>query len=127
LPVTEIDKHKGFVKELIKKFEKQIALTHLCNRVILKYNDKFHDSDFNYLLDYEARGDKMIGNVKRNKLELNFVFIDADDKEYYANRYDFIDISTWIDWKNLKNGQLVGFEIGTNARGECARNIKIVN
>lgn len=55
------------------------------------------------------------------------VFIERENERVYANRYDFIDCSSWIDWKNLLNGQLVSYEIGTNSQGNCAKNIKIIN
>jgi LuxR family glucitol operon transcriptional activator len=126
IPTTEIEKNKPFIKELIKKYEKQISLTHLCNKVILKFIDKFDDNEFAYMLDNEIGNDKKIGNIRKGKAENNFVFIDTEIQSYYANRYDFIDLSNWIDWKNLANGQLVMFEIGTNSQGECAKNIKII-
>ncbi|MCW5909636.1 MAG: tetratricopeptide repeat protein [Cyclobacteriaceae bacterium] len=127
LPTTEIEKNRAFIKGLMTKFETQISLTYLCTKVILKYSNKFHDDDFNHLIGYEVRNDKIIGNVRRGKIDSNFVFIEGDSAEYYANRYDFIDIHNWTDWKNLKNGQLVTFEKGTNAQGDCAKNIKILN
>ncbi|MEZ4907980.1 MAG: NB-ARC domain-containing protein [Saprospiraceae bacterium] len=126
LPTTEIEKNHKFVKDLIIKYEKQISLTHICNKVILKFSDKFNDDSFNHLLEESESNDKKIGNVSRGKSESNFVFIESENDRIYANRYDFIDISNWVDWKNLKNGQLVSFEMGTNPQGECAKNIKII-
>ena len=38
-----------------------------------------------------------------------------------------IDVNSWTSWKKLQNGQLVSFEIGSNAMGECAKNIKLVS
>jgi len=127
IPTTEIDKNKLFVKELIVKFHQQILLTHLSSKLILKYSSKFHDNDFDYLLDSNEKTTRIIGNVRTVKSEVNFAFIEVDNIEYYANRYDFIDVLTWTDWKNIKNGQLVTFELGTNPKGECAKNIRIVN
>lgn len=126
LPTTEISKNKNLVKELITKYEKQIALTHISDKLILKYADKFEDESFNNLLDNQFSGNLKIGNVSKQKAESNFVFIESDTERIYANRYDFIDINTWTDWKNLKNGQLVSYEIGENPQGPCARNIKII-
>lgn len=127
LPTTEIEKNEGIVKTLITKYEKQISLTHLCHKTIMKYSDKFHDDSFNHMLDFEISGDKRIGNVNKGKVEANFVFIESEDERVYANRYDFIEFSSWIDWKNLLNGQLVSYEIGTNSQGNCAKNIKVIN
>jgi cold shock CspA family protein len=127
LPTTEIENYKSLVKALIKKYEKQIALTHLCHKAIARYADKFDDNSFNHMLDYEISGDKKIGNVSKGKTEVNFVFIESDSERIYANRYDFIDCSNWLDWKNLQNGQLVSYEVGTNPQGECAKNIKLIN
>jgi len=126
LPATEIDKNKAFVKGLISKFEKQIMLTHVSGRLIQKYSDKFNDTDFNYNLEIESSGNTLIGNVCKVKSDVNYVFVETDNLRYYANRYEFIDISSWTDWKNLKHGQLVSFELGTNSQGDCAKNIKII-
>ena len=127
IPTTEIEKNKDVVKTLITKYEKQIALTHLCHKAITRYADKFDDDSFNHMLDFEITGDKKIGNVSKGKTEANFVFIETDNERIYANRYDFIECSNWLDWKNLQNGQLVSFEIGTNQQGNCAKNIKLIN
>lgn len=127
LPTTEIEKNKDIVRELILKYEKQIALTHLCHRTIVKYADKFDDTSFNHMLDFEISGGKKIGNVSKSKAEANFVFIETDNDRIYANRYDFIDCSSWLDWKNLQNGQLVSYELGANQQGECAKNIKLIH
>lgn len=127
IPTTEIEKNKNLLKTLILKYEKQIALTHLCHKVIIKYADKFNDVSFNHLLDYEVSGDKKIGNVSKPKGDVNFVFIETDKERIYANRYDFVDCSNWLDWKNLQNGQLVSYEIGTNQQGNCAKNVKLIS
>jgi cold shock CspA family protein len=79
------------------------------------------------MLDFEISGDKKIGNVSKGKTEANFVFIETDNERIYANRFDFIECSNWLDWKNLQNGQLVSYEIGTNQQGDCAKNVKLIN
>lgn len=127
LPLVEIANHKQFIFNLIKKFERQIALTHLCHKLISRYLDKFSDNSFNYLLDNDISEDRKIGNVNKMSSEFNYVFIESDTERIYANRYDFIDCSNWIEWKNLKNGQLVSYEIGTNPQGECAKNVRIID
>lgn len=127
LPTTEINKYKSFVKDLITKFEKQITLTHVASRLILKYSDKFGDDSFNCNLELDSNTQKQIGNIIKNKSEVNYVFVESENTKYYANRYDFIDVVNWTDWKNLRNGQLVSFEIGTNSQGDCAKNIKIIS
>lgn len=124
LPTTYVEKYKVDAKLLMVKFSKQISLTHISGKVIAKYADKFNDDSFNYLLDEGTDSTKLIGNITKHNDDLNYVFIECDNGRYYANRYDFIDVTTWVDWKNITNGQLVSFEIGSNPQGECAKNIK---
>ena len=54
------------------------------------------------------------------------VFIESENESIYGNRFDFVDCSSWLDWKNLLHGQLVSYEVGTNSQGKCAKNIKII-
>lgn len=127
LPVTEIDKSKDYIKALINKYQNQISLTHLTNKLILKFKDKFGDDTFNGMIDVENTNNNVLfGNIKKYDDTKNFVFIESDDNSIYANRYDFVDIQNWTDWKNLKDGQLVAYEIGENRKGECAKNIRII-
>ena len=126
LPATEIHRYHQYIKDLILKFEKQISLTHTCHKLIAKYQDKFSDSSFNHLLEHTVIAGTRLGNITNVKSDLNFVFIESDSNRYYATRNDFIDISTWLEWKNIKDGQLVSFEVGSNPKGECARNVKII-
>lgn len=127
LPTTEIEKNQNLVKQLLTKYQKQIALTHIFDKLIYKYSEKFSDDSFNHLIGVENSNEYKVGNISKNKSENNFVFIETETERIYANRYDFLDILTWVDWKNLQNGQLVKFEIGTNPQGTCARNIKLIH
>mgnify|MGYP003583658976 CR=1 FL=1 len=126
LPSTEIEKNKVFLQNLILKYEKQISLTHICHKTISKYADKFNDNSFNHLLDFQINGDTKLGNVNKSKTDVNFVFIESENESIYGNRFDFVDCSSWLDWKNLLHGQLVSYEVGTNSQGKCAKNIKII-
>ena len=126
LPTTEIHKQKEFVKNLIRKYEKQISITHLCHKTIVKYEDRFDDHSFNHMLDFDISDDKRIGNISKGKNESNYVFIESETGRLYANRYDFIDCSSWLEWKNVENGQLVSYEIGANTQGICAKNVKLL-
>lgn len=126
LPTTEIEKNKALVKNLISKYEKQISLTHTCHKTISKYADKFNDDSFNHLLDFQISGNTKLGNVNKNKADVNYVFIESENERIYGNRFDFVDCSSWLDWKNLAHGQLVSYEVGTNNQGNCAKNIKIM-
>jgi LuxR family glucitol operon transcriptional activator len=127
LPSTYTEKYRDYVKLIITKFSKQISLTHISNKVLYKYADKFNDNSFDYLVDRQGEYEKQIGNITKHIDDLNYVFIECEKGRYYANRYDFIDVTQWTDWKKITNGQLVSFEIGNNAQGECARNIKLIN
>lgn len=126
LPVYEIEHYKPLVSHLLEKYEKNISLTYLCHRMILKYSDKFHDDSFNHLLNYSIGNNKIIGKVNIVKDSVNYVFIESENGRYYANRNDFVDFYDLIEWKNIKEGQIVSFEKGQNHQGECAINIKII-
>ena len=97
------------------------------NKILLKFNEKLEDNSLDYLIEIDTENGGFIGNVSKKNSKENFVFIEYNDgSRIYANRYDFIDISNWKDWKELKNGQLVSFSKGENPVGECAKNIKLM-
>lgn len=128
LPSTERDNYVDKIKNLINTYYKQISLTHLSDKLILKYSDKFHDDSLkHYLGEAITEENRKIGNIIRtSNLDDKFVFIESESERYYANKNQFIDITSWPDWKNLNNGHLVSFEIGLNPQGECAINIKLI-
>ena len=114
------------MKSVLTKFEKQIYLTHLSAKLFVKYSEKFNDYDFQPNIAIQNNNETLIGNIGSFNPTLNFVFIETDNKKYYANRGDFSEIKKFVEWKSLQNGQLVSFEIGTNPQGECAKNIKLL-
>lgn len=128
IPVIKTDELKEYLKELISNNDKYINLTvDLKEKIIRSFNDKFEDSTLNELIEFDSSEQKLVGNIRRTKNPKdNFAFIQVEEDSHFAHRYDFIDVANWSDWKNLKNGQLVSFEIGTNNQGECAKAIKII-
>jgi len=127
LPTTEKDNCSILVKSLIEKYIKQISLMPISDKLILKYSDKFEDESLKDLVEnYDKFENSRIGNIRKNNVENNFVFIEADNDRFYANRADFIDLNAYTDWIGLKNGQLVAFQIGENAQGKCAKFIKLM-
>ncbi|SDL68831.1 NB-ARC domain-containing protein [Catalinimonas alkaloidigena] len=128
LPVVKISEYKEFIKELIRKNETYINLNvQLKEKIISLYQDKFSDNDLNNLIKNYEGNEKLIGNVikpKNNKN--NYVFIETPNERIFAHRYDFIDITTWTEWKNVVNGQMVSFELGENRGGKCAKSVKII-
>lgn len=128
IPVIKTDELKKYLKELIYNNDKYINLTvDLKEKIIRSYSDKFEDNSLDELIEFGSSEQKLVGNIRRTKKPKdNFAFIQAEEDSYFAHRYDFIDVANWSDWKNLKDGQLVSFEIGTNNQGECAKAIKII-
>jgi len=125
MPVVTIEENRDYVKSLITKTDSYINLTiDLKRKIILKYEEKFKDDSLNYLIDIESTLEKKIGNVSKPRNMENFVFIETDTDRFFAHRYDFLDIANWKDWKSIKDGQLVSFEIGENRSGPCAINVK---
>jgi len=128
VPVVKIEEIKQYLKKLITENDRYINLTvDLKEKIILSYKDKFSDDSLNNLIEFEHDEQRLVGNLTRTKKpQDNFAFIASNNDSYFAHRYDFIDVANWTDWKNLKNGQLVSFEKGTNNQGECAKAIKSI-
>lgn len=128
IPIIKTEELKESLKELISNNEKYINLTvDLKEKIIRSYSDKFEDNSLNDLIEFGSSEQKLVGNIRRTKnAKDNFAFIQVEEDSYFAHRYDFIDVANWSDWKNLKNGQLVYFEMGTNNQGTCAKVIKII-
>lgn len=128
LPVVKIEEYRQYIHDLILSTNSFINLTiDLKEKIIVKYKDKFNDNSLDHLVEFNNGNVSYIGNVRKGAENKNFVFIDVEDKSYFAHRYDFIDVVNWNDWKELKEGQLVTFELGSNQKGECARNIKMIS
>ncbi|MDM8176009.1 hypothetical protein QT327_16910 [Olivibacter sp. 47] len=124
---VHVNENKERIRDLINKYSSQLALTPNVSRIITKFNEKFENKYFEQdSLKYDSS--KLVGKIQRNNeiLERPFVFIASDNVRYYANKIDFIEINSWVEWKNIQNGQLVSFDVGENYEGVCAKNIKIL-
>lgn len=130
LPLTSLQENVEYFKNLILENDSKIGLTNIKHKIIHKFAEKFDDYTLNHLLeDSNSTSEKHMGTIERNQNNASdpYVFIKKDEKSsYYANMFDFTDISNRSDWKKIKHGQLVSFEIGTNPQGECAKNVKIL-
>lgn len=130
LPLTSLQDDVDYFKNLIIENDSKIGLTNLKHKIIHKFSEKFDDYSLSHLLEENGgSSEKHMGTIERNQNNASnpYVFIQKDDKSrYYANMLDFIDINNRNDWKKIKHGQLVSFEIGTNPQGECAKNIKFL-
>ena len=130
LPLTALQDDKDYFKSLISENDSKIGLTNMKHKIIHRFSEKFDDYTLSSLLDdSNSSSDRHMGTVSRNQNNASkpFVFIQKDDKSrYYANMFDFTDVSNRSEWKKIRNGQLVSFEIGSNPQGECAKNIKII-
>jgi len=131
IPVLSKEENLSYFKDLIIENDSKIGLTLLKHKIVHKFSDKFDDYSLNYLLDNSSKtnSEKFMGIIQRSQKNATkpFVFIEKEDKtRYYANMYDFLDVNNRSDWKNVKNGLLVSFELGENFKGECAKNIKMI-
>lgn len=126
IPNLEVENNKQFIKNIFVKYQKYICLIPLHIKMIQRYSTKFSDTDFNSILKGEISLDKKIGSIAMINVQTNYAFIESDKDKIYANRYDFIDLQSWLEWKSLKTGQLVSFEMGTNQQGQCAKNILLI-
>jgi len=130
IPLTTLQDDVEYFKNVIIENDSKIGLTNLKPKIVHKFSEKFDDYSLNHLLD-DGNIDSTIylGTVQRNQNNATkpFVFIEREDKKrFYANLIDFNDVTNRSDWKKIKNGQLVSFEVGTNPQGECAKNIIII-
>lgn len=127
MPRVKVEENKQYLHDLIDGSIDIINLiVELKEKIITRYREKFEDDSFNIQLNKQPSETDLIGNVVKTKEQKNFVFIETEDERYYAHRFDFLDIADWSDWKELKNGQLVAFEVGENKIGTCAKSIKIL-
>lgn len=127
LPPTEIENNKSYIHNFIEKYKKQISLTYLTRKVILKYAEKYNDSSLNYIIYEQDTGNgNKVGNIIKTNNE-SYVFIESDNERYFAHFTDFPEIRTTNELKRIKDGQLVSFEEGSNNKGVCAKNIKIIS
>jgi LuxR family glucitol operon transcriptional activator len=126
LPTTEIEKNKAYIRNIIEQFSAQLKLTDYGRKIILKYFEKFRDDTFNYILDLPKFEGTKYGNVIKINDE-HYAFIDSDGERYFAYYKEFLDTNTPFDFKKIKDGQFVSFELGSNDKGVCAKNINPVN
>lgn len=118
-----------YLKEIVVKYDTYISTNFTKEKIVAKLIDKFGaDGIENINIQNIESTTKLIGNVSRKIEDLakHFVFIQHQQRSYYANKYDFIDINTWDEWRQLKDGQLVKFELGENSQGICAKRIELL-
>lgn len=131
VPLTTLQESNEYFKNVIIDNDSKISLTNLKAKIVHKYSEKFDDYSVSNLLDdHNGNSTRHIGTISRsqNNATKPFVFIEKEDRTtIYANMFDFIDVKNRNDWKKIKYGQMVSFEIGANPQGECAKNIKIID
>ncbi len=128
IPVVKVEETKDFLIELIREHDRFINLTvDLKEKIILAFKEKYSDDSLSDLIDFSLSETRLVGNIRRTvNPKDNFAFINTDSEEFFAHRYDFIDVATWSDWKKIETGQLVSFEEGTNKQGKCAKSIRTI-
>lgn len=128
LPTTKIEANREAIKTIISDNDEFINIAfELKQKIIKKYHEKFNDNSINHLIQFESLINRNVGNISKPKTQNNFVFIECDGKSIFAHKYDFLDIESWVEWKQLRNGQLVSFKIGEGAKGKFAKDIKLMN
>jgi LuxR family transcriptional regulator, glucitol operon activator len=132
IPLTILSSHFEYAKKALIEYDSQICLTPLREKIILKFFDRYNITSIDGIdfgSDLSSSSVKRYkGHIARNE-SLNtapYVFIKWVNGQLYANKNSFIDISNWVDWKDLVDGQLVEFEIGENHQGKCAANVKLL-
>lgn len=125
IPTTEIEKNKEYTQKVLLEFQKQLQLVSYGRKIILKYYDKFNDDQFNYVLDLPEFEGVKIGNIIKVQND-SYLFIDSEGKRFFAHFNDFIEIDNINNFKKIREGQLVSFEIGTNDKGVCAKKVKAI-
>lgn len=126
LPSTEIERNQEYVTQLIENNKKQIGVSNLNRKVILKFSEKFENDSLNYLIDLQGNEGVKVGNVIKT-LNESYVFIESDNDRYFAHFTNFLDFRSSAELKRIKEGQLVSFEEGHNTIGVCAKNVKILS
>lgn len=125
LPSTELEYCHEYVKGLIEKYEKQISLIYLGQRIIMKFADRFADTSLNNLLEHIIPDGIKVGNIIKTKND-SYAFVESDGDKYFAHISDFNDFRNQKDLKKLKEGQLVTFEAANDVKGVCAKNITAI-
>jgi len=125
LSSVELENNHEYVKSLITKYERQISLTYLSRKIIMKFSDRFNDSTLNGLLEHTIAEGTKIGNVIKTRND-SYAFVESDGEKYFAHIKEFNEFKNQTDLKKLKEGQLVTFEPVNSPKGICAKNITTV-
>lgn len=126
LPTTELENNHTYIKQIIENNKKQISLIYLNRKIILKYAEKFEDDSLNDIIENHLSDGNRIGNLIKTQND-SYVFIESENERYFAHFTDFPEIRTTNELKKVKEGQLVSFEEGSNSKGVCAVNVKIIS
>ena len=131
VPVAANSDNIEFIKSILIKYDAQISLTPIRNKLLQKFQDKYEIQISELKLDTQNENEvlRLSGNVSKPKGVPTppYVFIEAATGRFYANKNDFQDVNSWDDWIMIKNGQLVTFEVGENFEGPCAVRLKLVS
>lgn len=127
LPSTVLEDNKDYFKEIVLRHAAKISFSANKEKIIRKFQEKIDDLGLNNLLENDTAL-KQIGSIRRSKSDLDrhYVFIESNNSSFYANRKEFLEIRNKEQWRKVRHGQLVSFEIGENERGRFAKNIGLV-
>jgi tetratricopeptide (TPR) repeat protein len=128
IPSTALQDHKDFLKSVILKHDSKLSFSMVKEKVIRRFAEKLDDDSLIYLLEDSEGSQKKLGSIRRKAgdVDKHYVFIEFDKESIYASRNEFLNINNKEQWRRLKNGQLVSFEIGENKVGRCAKKVSLV-
>jgi LuxR family glucitol operon transcriptional activator len=68
-----------------------------------------------------------IGSILKVPTSDSFIFIESENKKYFAHYTHFTELNSSNELKKLKDGQLVSFDSGENIKGLYAKNVKLIS
>lgn len=127
IPSISLIQHSENIMRVILQYEFQIFDKYVLNKIVEFYENKIHKS-INLKYPYDENITLYKGNIAKRSInyDKNFLFIEYDNSRIFAARKQFIWPDEMEEWENLREGQLVSFEMGTNKEGLCAVNIKLL-
>jgi len=113
IPRIQNEENISYLRELVIRYNDFIVLNESKSHIYSLLNNI-------YGLDLGIPEPKYRGILDKHPKANSYAFIVTDDgSRYYTNKKYFLK----DQWENLTSGSQVGFDIGTNALGECAINV----
>lgn len=124
VPKMYTEEHIDYLKAFFINHYNLFSLHHLKNSILARFKENYGIDIANSAAENLNIEQKHKGTLMQVYSNRHYAFINSEDSNrYFVHKDSFLNISSWGD---VRENQIVRFNLGTNNTGVCAVNVMVV-